>query len=771
MAKVNLKHSGAVIDQQIDRCIDGSVVVDNTLSALDLESKKPVDSQGIASAIEAASNSLKARGYIYMGVATPTTKPNTTAGKVFYLAAQAGEYTNFGYTLPTDALTSLEWDGERWFAVRIADLVTPAEVKKAILDNTASEVTGGGTNPVSGSAVASAISGEKKVTEYGEYREGTFVHYGTGKLYVATLSDAILDIDVGGASSLRLLFNTSESDSSSGIAFFDENGKFISGVQVQNTGVVGVTERIIPVPLGAKTCSTTILKSHISQWYCYKQYEAIDADVQFSGKGFCGALSTSDGTLTITSDNSVLTRRVSNFIHLGDASIILINCQEDGVSIGSLFWYDSNGTLLKYETGLGSRAYKYPVADATYLRLFFMVPSSAYGDTYKIKITARYKKQPPREIPYEISVGGINTVKPTLVFTRPKNAAINIEDTNVSDSVLYGNEPGWAKYTVYLPPNYTPEGEPVRLIIYMNGSGVVNQSNTSAANKPFVDYFNAQGYAVAFVPNPWGLNSQMTGSGNEFWGTPTNYAIYAKFYKNLLKRFNFKPEVFMYGKSHGGFQLSSVPYVVNIPTLAISPISCTFFTLRNMWGYNDKQRIESMTDFGFSGMETDSDGKLIGEAKVMLYQQDGAPNYGNNTGYTDDRKQYILTQADKLIGLMVDSIGNTALSVRDFINEFRQLGITGFAQLNPKKITLIPHLCFVAKDDTTIYGETVKFQTMINGANGYCRLRLMPSGTENPHNAATTLAPTMEVATKYGGTMTIPITAAEMLEFFQRYEV
>ena len=154
MAKVNLKHSGAVIDQQIDRVIDGSVVVDNTLSALDETSNKPVSGKGIAEAIKAASNSLKERGYIYKGVATPATTPDRSGGKVFYLAAQAGEYTNFGITLPTDALTSLEWDGKRWDAIRIADLVTPAEVAEIILDNTASEVTEDGTKPVSGMAVA-----------------------------------------------------------------------------------------------------------------------------------------------------------------------------------------------------------------------------------------------------------------------------------------------------------------------------------------------------------------------------------------------------------------------------------------------------------------------------------------------------------------------------------------------------------------------------------------------------------------------------------------
>lgn len=107
----------------------GSVVVENTLSALDENSNKPVNSQGIASAIEAASNNLKARGYIYMGVATPTTTPDVSGGKVFYLAAQAGKYPNFDTTIASDMLTSLAWNGERWIAVRIADLVTHTELE------------------------------------------------------------------------------------------------------------------------------------------------------------------------------------------------------------------------------------------------------------------------------------------------------------------------------------------------------------------------------------------------------------------------------------------------------------------------------------------------------------------------------------------------------------------------------------------------------------------------------------------------------------------
>jgi len=165
MAKVNLKHSGAVIDQQIDRVIDGSVVVENTLSALDENSNKPVSGKGVAEAINAASNNLKARGYIYMGVATPTTTPDVSGGKVFYLAAQAGSYPNFDTTIASDMLTSLAWNGERWIAVRIADLVTPAEVEKAILDNTASEVTADGVTPVSGKAVYDALAPTSELAE------------------------------------------------------------------------------------------------------------------------------------------------------------------------------------------------------------------------------------------------------------------------------------------------------------------------------------------------------------------------------------------------------------------------------------------------------------------------------------------------------------------------------------------------------------------------------------------------------------------------------
>lgn len=86
-------------------------------------------------------NSL-GKGYQFIGVATPEINPNTPDEKVFYLAMQAGTYTNFGNITLNTGLTVLKWDGE-WHALTVfttdttptlnsADLITSGAVYNAI---------------------------------------------------------------------------------------------------------------------------------------------------------------------------------------------------------------------------------------------------------------------------------------------------------------------------------------------------------------------------------------------------------------------------------------------------------------------------------------------------------------------------------------------------------------------------------------------------------------------------------------------------------------
>lgn len=51
-------------------------------------------------------------GYVYAGIATPSTSP--VSGKVFYLAKEAGTYTNFNNTAVTQGINILKYNGSTW---------------------------------------------------------------------------------------------------------------------------------------------------------------------------------------------------------------------------------------------------------------------------------------------------------------------------------------------------------------------------------------------------------------------------------------------------------------------------------------------------------------------------------------------------------------------------------------------------------------------------------------------------------------------------------
>ena len=56
-------------------------------------------------------NTKLAEGYIYAGIATPSTNPGTPSGKVFYIAMTAGTYTNFNGQVLTQGINILKYNG------------------------------------------------------------------------------------------------------------------------------------------------------------------------------------------------------------------------------------------------------------------------------------------------------------------------------------------------------------------------------------------------------------------------------------------------------------------------------------------------------------------------------------------------------------------------------------------------------------------------------------------------------------------------------------
>ena len=65
-------------------------------------------------------NELKTAGYIYKGVATPSTNPGTPTERVAYLASEPGTYTNFGGIVITSGLYSLTYVSGTWTGTQMS---------------------------------------------------------------------------------------------------------------------------------------------------------------------------------------------------------------------------------------------------------------------------------------------------------------------------------------------------------------------------------------------------------------------------------------------------------------------------------------------------------------------------------------------------------------------------------------------------------------------------------------------------------------------------
>lgn len=68
---------------------------------------------GLQSTVQGISTML-GEGYLYVGIATPSTNPGTPSGKVFYLSTAAGTYTYFGGLSVTQGITILKYNGTAW---------------------------------------------------------------------------------------------------------------------------------------------------------------------------------------------------------------------------------------------------------------------------------------------------------------------------------------------------------------------------------------------------------------------------------------------------------------------------------------------------------------------------------------------------------------------------------------------------------------------------------------------------------------------------------
>ena len=97
----------------------GDSAINDLVSALNAEiaNRGNADTElgGNITTLQGVVNGIKANvenGYVYAGIATPSTTP--VSGKVFYLALTAGTYTNFGSIVVPQGINILKYNGSAW---------------------------------------------------------------------------------------------------------------------------------------------------------------------------------------------------------------------------------------------------------------------------------------------------------------------------------------------------------------------------------------------------------------------------------------------------------------------------------------------------------------------------------------------------------------------------------------------------------------------------------------------------------------------------------
>lgn len=108
-------------------------------------------------------NTKLAEGYIFAGIATPSTNPETPSGKVFYIAIQAGTYTNFSDVSVTEGITILKNNGTTW--------------NKELVLGIDDEPTDGSSNTVKSGGVYSLLSYfSKSLSIEATYNNGYYIN-------------------------------------------------------------------------------------------------------------------------------------------------------------------------------------------------------------------------------------------------------------------------------------------------------------------------------------------------------------------------------------------------------------------------------------------------------------------------------------------------------------------------------------------------------------------------------------------------------------------
>lgn len=317
-----------------------------------------------------------------------------------------------------------------------------------------------------------------------------------------------------------------------------------------------------------------------------------------------------------------------------------------------------------------------------------------------------------------------------------------------------------------LPPNYDPLGEPVRLIIFVQGSagylsinnGTMGTSYESYTelDKGVFNYWLNEGYAVLGV-YPWTSKYDIPIATNS--GTPTGMAAYKQGYQWVIDNYNVRQDgVFVSGKSSGGYCGAMLAFNMGIPVLAVGLLAPVISPVFAQLAPNIENRKAAADDFGFVGDHTILD--LVGTFP--------------STAWRPAFNEYMRQNGEKMIGYNPWWSGVINEDITALI-EGGLDGSDGVYELmkHRKRVCSVPFKIWCAvDDDVTTYQPSRAFIQSIRNTNGTAELRTMPNGTGG-HASVDTSSVALRVptiTTKLGIVhKDIALAIVELVQYFRRF--
>ena len=354
------------------------------------------------------------------------------------------------------------------------------------------------------------------------------------------------------------------------------------------------------------------------------------------------------------------------------------------------------------------------------------------------------------------------------VYLHNQNADNEAEDT-LQDSA----ELTYDQIKFILPQNYNPNGAPVRLVIYVQGSGGSHWTDRSfnGSDNLRALYVAQEGYAVMMINGITAKYHALYPEVNDNFATPTGMACYMQAYRWMLDNYNIKTDgIFVYGKSLGGVGVGNILYS-KLPVLAAAGLAPVLDCISEVMRNRDAQTKQFYADqFGMTGDITFSDRPVS----------------------SDNQKRenaFFKANAHKAIGYNPLWNGTIGLDTDTLLDKTYEYGIikTGteladeraLYEMLPKYLPA-PLKIWIAKDDVNVDPRFCDYmQKMCQKGGSLYRLRWMPEDTgghwavdkgsevdgvfQEPISA--------EVKPKYyGGTITMAVAFIEMISWFRRFE-